>query len=452
MLDFLWNASSFVVALGLLVTVHEYGHYWVARRNGVKVLRFSIGFGKALYKWHNKHGTEFVIALIPLGGYVKMLDERVEDVPSELKNQSFNNKTVLQRMAIIFAGPAANFIFAVVVLWLMFMIGEKAAKPVIGSVDAGSIVEVSGIKAGSQIVNVNGTETLDWNAVNLALVPSIGNKIIDIETVSLDTNIRKSYVLDIEGKQLDQQQQPIFKTLGINRYRPAITTKIAAITAGSAAEFSGLKVGDEVVNIAGEVIDSWEKMVEMIQNNANNPLPFEVMRGDQQVTVTITPAGKKTDKGTLEGFVGVRPYGGIWPQEYIITIEYGVLDAFYQGIEKTGQLIKLSFVMIGKLITADVSVKNLSGPISIAQGAGNSADAGFVKFLWFLALISVNLGVINLLPLPILDGGHLFYYTIELIRGRSVSERAQEIGFKFGAIVLFLLMGIALINDISRLS
>jgi regulator of sigma E protease len=452
MLDFLWNVGSFIVSLGILVTVHEYGHFWVARRNGVKVLRFSIGFGKSIHKWYDKHGTEFVIAMIPLGGYVKMLDDRIDEVPSDLKSQSFNSKSVLQRMAIVFAGPAANFIFAVLVLWVMFQVGERAIKPVIGSVEPQSVVEKSGLTAGMEIVAINGQETLDWNAVNLALVPSIGNDSITIETLSPDTKRRNTFLLDIKNEQLDQQKKMIFQTLGITPFRPKVTTKVAAITKKSAADQAGIKIGDEVISIDGVTLTGWTHMVEMIQNNASNAIPFEVIREGRNQTIMVTPASKKNADGYTEGFVGIAPLGENWPDDSIITIQYGIGEAFYQGIQKTGQLIELSFVMIGKLITADVSVKNLSGPISIAQGAGNSADAGLYKFLWFLALISVNLGVINLLPLPILDGGHLFYYTIELIRGKSVSERTQEIGFKFGAVVLFLLMGIALINDISRLS
>jgi regulator of sigma E protease len=211
-------------------------------------------------------------------------------------------------------------------------------------------------------------------------------------------------------------------------------------------------VGDEIIAINGESITSWLQMVEIIQNNANNPLPFTVIRDGIEQNLTITPQGRKNAEGFVDGFVGVAPVGEPWPESHVVLIKYDIVESFSRGLAKTWEFIEVSFVMIGKLITADISVKNLSGPISIAQGAGNSADAGLVKFLGFLALISVNLGVINLLPLPILDGGHLFYYTIELIRGKSVSERAQEIGFKFGAIVLFLLMGIAIINDITRLS
>ncbi|MFT4925869.1 MAG: regulator of sigma E protease [Phenylobacterium sp.] len=458
MLVFLWNAASFIVALGILVTVHEYGHFWVARRNGVRVERFSIGFGKTLFRWFDKQGTEFVIAAIPLGGYVRMLDGRIDDVPEVIKDQAFNNKTVLQRMAVIFAGPAANFIFAVLVLWLMYLIGEASVKPVVGKVQPDSIAAVSGMQSNSQIVAVNGTDTINWQAVNLALVGSIGDDSLTIDTVTLDeagvtpaNGTPQQYKLDTRQWQFEPDKVSAFDSLGITIFRPRITTEIAQVTDASAAFKAGLIKGDTITAINGEDMQGWRQLVDVVQNNANTALDFTIIRDGQAKTLVVTPEAREGNDGFTQGFVGIAPVGEPWPKAHLITIEYGFFEAFYRGAEKTAQLVKLSFVMIGKLITGDVSVKNLSGPISIAQGAGTSANYGLVPFLSFLALISVNLGVINLLPLPILDGGHLFYYMIELIRGKSVSERTQELGFKFGAIVLFLLMSVALINDISRL-
>ncbi|MFT5161654.1 MAG: regulator of sigma E protease [Alteromonadaceae bacterium] len=456
MLVFLWNLASFVIALGILVTVHEYGHFWVARRNGITVQRFSIGFGKTLFSWHDKLGTEFVIALIPLGGYVKMLDGRIDDVPEEQKSNSFDSKTVYQRMAVIFAGPAANFIFAVLVLWVMYLIGEMSVKPVVSQVKTDSIAFHSGLKNNSQIVAVNGQQTINWQAVNLALVSSIGDPSLTIETQSLDENgladnQSQVFHLDTRQWQFEPDKVSAFDSLGITPFRPRITTEIATITDNSAAAEAGLLKGDRIKAIDNQVVDSWRGLVTIVQNNANNPLVFAIERDGQMIDVNVTPRARQDANGFTQGFVGVGPVGEPWPESYLINIQYGVFDALVHGVEKTAQLVKLSFVMIGKLLTGDVSVKNLSGPISIAQGAGTSANYGFVPFLSFLALISINLGVINLLPLPILDGGHLFFYMIELIRGKSVSERTQELGFKFGAVVLFLLMSIALINDISRL-
>lgn len=451
MLDTLWNITMFVISLGLLVTVHEYGHYWVARRNGVMVKRFCVGFGKIVYSRYDKHGTEFALAAIPLGGYVKMLDERIEHVPQELMNESFNSKSVGQRMAIIFAGPAANFIFAVLILWLMFMWGQIAQKPVIGSIDEGSIMEQAGVKAGSEIISVNGKPTLDWVSVSMALAPSIGEETIIIETLNRETKRAKTYTLDIKGKNLDQQNQIIYKTLGLVPYRPKVLNVVADITKGSAAERAGLLKGDEIVKIGELIKPTWPDMVKLIHLSPDVELPLEVKRDGAIEYLKIIPASREYQGKTI-GFAGIRPVYESFKEEDLVNIQYGPVEAFTKGVTETYDLIKLSFVMLGKLVTAELSLNNLSGPISIAQGAGQSADMGMAKFLWFLALISVNLGVINLLPLPILDGGHLFYYTIELIRGKSVSERTQQIGFFFGAVVLFALMSIALLNDISRLS
>lgn len=451
MLDTLWNIGSFIIALGLLVTVHEYGHFWVARRNGVSVKRFCIGFGKVIYSRFDKHGTEFAVAAIPLGGYVSMLDERIAEVPEALKSHAFNNKSVLQRMAITFAGPAANFIFAIVALWLMYMLGQMQPKPIVGSVDRGSLFEQAGIAAGDEIVEVNGQPTPDWNSVNLAMAPSIGDETMSVETVNRDTKRRTSHIIDIKAHDLDQHDQHLFKTLGLRPFHPQMTVTVAEVTSGSAAQSAGLQAGDVIVKLNDTQKPSWREFVSVVEQSPNMPVLLEVERAGTRQSLELIPQATERE-GKRVGFAGVAPVVAKWRQEDLVNIQYGPVEAIGKGVEKTYELVKLSFVMLGKLITAEVSVRNLSGPISIAQGAGQSADLGFVEFLWFLALISVNLGVINLLPLPILDGGHLFYYTIELIRGKSVSERVQQIGFFFGAVVLLMLMSIALINDITRLS
>lgn len=449
MLDILWNIVSFVLVLGLLVTAHEFGHYWVARRNGVIVKRFCIGFGKVIFSRHDKSGTEFAVAALPLGGYVMWTEEG--ELPESLKEHAYVNKPVLQRMAISFAGPAANFILAVLVLWLMYMVGQVEPKPIVGSVDPGSIIERAGIKPRDEIIKVNGQETLDWTGVNLAMVPSIGGDSMTIETINLDSKRQTSHVLDLKGENLDRQDQSIFRTLGLRPYRPKVSTEVAAVAKGSAAQAADLQVGDKIVKINDIVEPTWVQMVTVIQQNPAQLMRFVIEREGSRIEKEIVPQAVKRG-GREVGVIGVTPVYHQWRDDELVHIQYGPVDALTRGVAKTYDLVKLSFVTIGKLFTQDVSIRNLSGPISIAQGAGYSLDAGFVKFLWFLALISVSLGVINLLPLPILDGGHLFYYTIELIRGKSVSERTQQIGFIFGATVLFCLMGIAMLNDITRLS
>ena len=452
MLDITWNLLFFIIALGILITIHELGHFWVARYYGVKVQRFSFGFGKPLFSWYDKKGTEFVIAPIPLGGYVKMLDKRNEDVPVHMEDQEFTGKSVGQRMAIMFAGPFANFVMAVAVLWLAFMVGQQAAKPVIGSITPDSIIAKAGINVNSQIIEVDGRETLGWRDVNFALVRHIGDEQIPLKVLDLNTNVAKDFVLDIAGEKLDQQGKHIFELLGFLPYRPKVTLELAMVVDGSAGQKGGLKVGDVVQSVDGINIDTWQQLVDIIVQNPGKNSEVIVRREGAIETLFVTADVKTNNDGAKQGQWGVAPQVESWPDEYIVHLKYGFFDSFGQAMGKTGELIDLSFVMIGKLFTADVSIKNLSGPVSIAQGAGNSAERGLFEFLVFLALISVNLGVINLLPVPMLDGGHLFYYTIELIRGKSVSQRAQEIGLMCGAFVLFLLMGISILNDISRLS
>jgi len=456
MLDFLWNLGSFIVALGLLITAHEYGHFYVARRCGVKVERFSIGFGKAIWRRVGKDGTEYVLAMIPLGGYVKMLDERVEDVPEALKDQAFNRKTVWQRIAIVAAGPIANFIFAIVALYFMYLIGVPSLKPVITSTTPGTAAAQIQVTEPMQITAISGQVVRNWEEVNLALVSHIGDESLSVSLTplsglqGLDSSAR-SYTLDTRNWHFDPEKESPITTLGLGIYRPEIDPTIAAISPDSAAAKSELKVGDTLVAINGKNYTDWQAFVDIIQHSANVPVSLTVRRNGEQFNVAVTPLSSKSADGQEIGMLGVSPTQAPWPDNMRLQLEYGPIDSFGIAADKTWQLVAVSFKMIGKLFTGDVSVKNLSGPISIAQGAGSSANYGLVYFLGFLALISVNLGIINLLPLPVLDGGHLLYYFIEVITGKPVPEKVQEIGFRFGAAILLMLMSIALFNDFARL-
>ncbi|NMM41260.1 sigma E protease regulator RseP [Pseudoalteromonas arctica] len=450
MFDFLWNLGSFILALGILVTVHEYGHFWVARKAGVKVLRFSIGFGKPLIKWHDKHDTEYVIAAIPLGGYVKMLDERVDEVPAEQRHLSFNAKSVQARIAIVAAGPMANFIFAIFALAAMYMVGVQSVKPVVGSVNEGSRAEQAGIMPSQQIVKIGDDNIATWQDATFALMASLGDKSVAV-TVRDKQFQEQVKTLNIDGWKLDQQDVPPLASLGIVPFRPQATLTIATISPNSAAADANLQVGDEITTVNGEIITSWAQLVTVIQQSANKSLQFSVKRQDSIELLNVTPQGQRNSDGLLQGFLGVAPVVEKWPDGYIETRHYGPLDSMVLGVTETWRLISLSFDMIGNLITGQVSVKNLSGPVGIAVGAGTSVSYGLVAFLSFLALISVNLGVFNLLPLPVLDGGHLMYYIIELFRKKPVSEKTQELGFKVGALLLIFLTCFALFNDVSRL-
>ncbi|MEL4246891.1 sigma E protease regulator RseP [Shewanella xiamenensis] len=456
MLDFLWNLGSFIVALGLLITAHEYGHFYVARRCGVKVERFSIGFGKAIWRKVGQDGTEYVIAMIPLGGYVKMLDERVEDVPDNLKDQAFNRKSVWQRIAIVAAGPIANFIFAIIALYFMYLIGVPSLKPVITSTTPGTAAAQIQVTEPMQVTAISGQPVRNWEEVNLALVGHIGDDSLTLSLAplnglqGLDTDTR-TYTLDTRQWRFDPEKESPITALGLGVYRPAIEPQIALISEGSAAAKSDMKVGDTLVAINGQQYTDWQAFVDIIQHSANVPVELTVRRNGEQFAISVTPASVKNSDGKDVGVLGVSPAQAQWPENMRLQLEYGPIESFAIAADKTWQLVVVSFKMIGKLFTGDVSVKNLSGPISIAQGAGNSANYGLVYFLGFLALISVNLGIINLLPLPVLDGGHLLYYFVEVITGKPVSEKVQEIGFRFGAALLLMLMSIALFNDFARL-
>lgn len=450
MFEFFWNLASFVIALGILVTVHEYGHFWVARKNGVKVERFSVGFGKALWRKKAADGTEYVVAMIPLGGYVKMLDERIDDVSEQDKDKTFNSKSIYQRIAIIAAGPFANFAFAIFAFYLMFLIGVPSIKPIIGDITPDSIAAIAQVPNDAEIVEVAGNNTRNWQDVNLALVGEIGSDSIIIKAKGNDSQYAKSYELTTKDWAFSPEKQSSLTSLGITPYRPKVYNELARIGKDSPAEEGGLQAGDKLIALNSEPLEEgWLDFSKKIKLYPNQTVNITVERAGILQEFAITPKSVEQN-GKLIGYLGVSPKTDSWPEAYQINISYGVFSAVGESIKRTWNLVTLSFDMIGKLITGDVSVKNLSGPIAIAQGAGDSAGYGFVYFLGFLALISINLGIINLLPLPILDGGHLLYYLIELLTGKPVPENVQEAGFKFGALALLLLMGIALFNDFSR--
>ncbi|TMP73134.1 zinc metallopeptidase RseP [Pseudoalteromonas sp. S1609] len=450
MFDFFWNLGSFILALGILVTVHEYGHFWVARKAGVKVLRFSIGFGKPLLKWHDKYNTEYVIAAIPLGGYVKMLDERVDEVPANQRHLSFNAKSVQARIAIVAAGPMANFLFAIFSLAVMYMVGVQTIKPVVGNVVEGSRAEQAGILPTQQIIKIGDDDISNWQDATFSLMSHLGYKSVAV-TLRNENYQQTTQILNLDGWKLDQQDVPPLSSLGIVPFRPQATLTIAAITKDSAAEQANLQVNDVILAVNGETMSSWQQLVNLITQSANKSLQFSVKRQDSIKTILVTPKSRVVSNGVEQGFLGVAPVVEQWPDDFVETRHYGPLDSIVLGTKETWRLITLSFDMIGNLITGQVSVKNLSGPVGIAVGAGTSVSYGLVAFLSFLALISVNLGVFNLLPLPVLDGGHLMYYIIELFRKKPVSEKTQEFGFKVGALLLIFLTCFALFNDVSRL-
>ncbi|WP_372883125.1 sigma E protease regulator RseP [Psychromonas sp.] len=454
MLSGLWNLGAFIVALSILVAIHEFGHFWVARRCGVKVHRFSIGFGKVLFKWFDKQGTEFAIAAIPLGGYVKMFDGRVDQLSAEDEAFAFDKKTVWQRIAIVSAGPLANFLLAIVAFFFMYMIGVNSAKPIIEKVRPETPMSALQGEKLFKVVAVNEQQVEDWEALNLALVDQIGENHFNITIQPLQDAFGnessepvKTFIIPLENWLFDPKTESVISSLGLIPYRPAIYLEVGQLVEGGPGALAGLQVGDKLLAIDGEKLNNWAQFVEVIQNNAKQTLQLEIERGTMVQRIALIPDVRDGGAGTLQGYIGVSPAVEAYPDEYRVKLQFGPLQAFDRALDKTGQLISLTFNTIIKLVTGDISVKNLSGPVAIAKGAGMSADYGIEYFLGFLALISVNLGLMNLIPLPVLDGGHLLYYFVEVVTGKPVSERVQEIGFKIGAAILMSLMLIAILND-----
>ncbi|EHC96249.1 Membrane-associated zinc metalloprotease, partial [Salmonella enterica subsp. enterica serovar Uganda str. R8-3404] len=410
----------------------------------------------------DRYGTEYVIALIPLGGYVKMLDERAEPVAPELRRHAFNNKTVGQRAAIIAAGPVANFIFAIFAYWLVFIIGVPGVRPVIGEITPNSIAAQAQIELrlvrnlkpqiapGTELKAVDGIETPDWDAVRLQLVSKIGDQQTTVSVAPFGSDQRQDKTLDLRHWAFEPDKQDPVSSLGIRPRGPQIEPVLSEVQANSAASKAGLQAGDRIVKVDGQPLTQWMKFVTFVRDNPGKPLALEIERQGSALSLTLTPDTKSVN-GKAEGFAGVVPKIIPLPEEYKTIRQYGPFSAILEATDKTWQLMKLTVSMLGKLITGDVKLNNLSGPISIAQGAGMSAEFGVIYYLMFLALISVNLGIINLFPLPVLDGGHLLFLAIEKLKGGPVSERVQDFSYRIGSILLVLLMGLALFNDFSRL-
>lgn len=440
-----------LVALGVLVTFHEFGHFWVARRCGVKVLRFSVGFGMPLLRWHDSKGTEFVVAAIPLGGYVKMLDEREGEVPADQLDHAFNRKSVRQRVAIVAAGPIANFLLAMVFFWALAMLGSEQVRPVIGAVESGSIASRAGLSPGQEIIAIDGEPTSGWAAVNLQLVRRLG------ESGSLQVLVREqgSTVDSPRGLVLDKwlkganEPDPIH-SLGIRPWRPALPPVLAEIDPKGPAKAAGLKAGDRLLTFDGKALDDWQQVVDIVRLHPDTKIMLRVERDGAQIDVPVTLAARGESKAPT-GYLGAGVKAVDWPPEMIREVSYGPVAAIGEGARRTWTMSVLTLDSLKKMLFGELSVKNLSGPITIAKVAGASAQSGIADFLNFLAYLSISLGVLNLLPIPVLDGGHLLFYLIEWARGRPLSDRVQGWGIQIGISLVVGVMLLALVNDLGRL-
>ncbi len=440
---------AFIISLGILVSIHEWGHFWVARKMGVKILRFSIGFGRPLLTWHDKQGTEFVLALIPLGGYVKMLDEREGDVPESSLHMTFNRKNVWARIAIVIAGPVANFILAVVALWLMYLIGIKTIVPTIGRVIPSSPAAKADLTANARIVAIDGKTVKSWNDINLALATHIGESAPFPVTTQLPTG-EQTHMVSIQQWPRSLEHQSLLEILGVETWFPTVPSVIGKVIPGLPADKAGLKQNDKILTINDQPVHDWSAMVKMVRSHPNVPLHFEILRNRQTVSLTITPE-KQVQGDAMTGFIGAEVKPVHWPDNQIVNLSYNPVTALSVAISETISLAHMTIHSLIKLITGILSLNNLSGPITIAKVAGESLRSGFESFLYFIAMLSVSLGVINLLPVPALDGGHLFYFLIEAVRGRPVSQKIQTFGLQLGIIIVLCVMLLALYNDFSRL-
>ena len=443
-MSFLWSLASFIVVIGVLVFVHEYGHFWAARKCGVKIHRFSIGFGKVLWSRKDKYETEFAVSMIPLGGYVKMLDERNETVPPELKSQAFNSKTVLQRAFIIIAGPLANFLFAIFAYWVIYLVGIPSVKPVIAEVQPNSIAAQAQIQPNMQIIAVDGEATPDWESINLQLATKIGSAQVTLTMKNFEDNVQQVKTLNLSGWRFNPEKESAFGSLGIKPVGGIVEMKISKLIENSPAQKAGLQIGDRVFTSEGEPIE-WETFVTNIQKG--DVLKLVIEREGQTFPLELKPELNDKDKW----FVGIAPTFHEVAEKYRTELKYDMLEALQKGVEKTFQLVWVTVKVIGKLLTGDLSLTNLSGPISIAKGAGVSSQIGLVYYLSFMALISVNLGIMNLFPLPVLDGGHLVFLAAEGIMRKPLSEKIQEVSYRIGATLLLMLTLFALFNDFTRL-
>ena len=443
---------AFIVALGVLIVVHEYGHYLVARLCGVKVLRFSVGFGKTLFvRRTGKDQTEWVIAVVPFGGYVKMLDEREGPVEAHEADRAFNRQSVWRRFAIVVAGPVANFLFAIAVYAGLFMYGLPEARPVVGNPPEGSMAAAAGLRAGDTVRAVDGEAITTWQELRWrVLQQALQRQSLRLELLDERGHLRDA-TLDLRSFPADEVEGDALERVGLRLYRPPLEPVIGQVVGGSAAERAGLAPGDRVLSADGKPVESWDALVALVQARPETPLRLTLERNGVRQDLEVTPSAVTAGQKRI-GRIGAAPQIPAAHAERMTTrVQHGLGEALWKGVAKTGDIAVFSLKMLGKMLMGEVSWRHLSGPVTIADFAGQSAQMGWISYLTFLALISISLGVLNLLPIPLLDGGHLMYYAIEVVKGKPVSERAMELGQRVGLALLLVMMAFAFYNDLNRL-
>jgi len=443
---------AFVVALGVLIVFHELGHYVVARFFGVKVLRFSFGFGRPL--WRTRRGrdqTEWVIAALPLGGYVKMLDEHEGPVAAEEAHRAFNRQNVRRRIAIVAAGPVANFLLAIAFYWMLFVGGVQEAKPIVGAPQAGTAAAAAGLVRGETILKINGEPMTTWQQVRWRLLQlAVEKQPAQLEVIDAKQHLA-TRTLDLSAFDLEGFENDPLARVGVTLDWPDSDPIVGEVVKGDVAERGGLRSGDRIVSIDGREMRLWEDVVKAVRRSPDRAVQFVVLRNGERMEITLRPAAVR-ENGERFGRIGA---GGKadpeWRKSRVIKVHYGPVAALGKAIDRTWETSAFSLKMLGKMVVGQVSWKNLSGPVTIADYAGQSAQLGLGAYVAFLALISISLGVLNLLPIPLLDGGHLLYYVVEIFKGSPVSERTMELGQRLGLTLLLFLMAFAIFNDFNRL-
>jgi regulator of sigma E protease len=463
------SIAALIVTISILVTIHEYGHYWVARRCGVRVLRFSVGFGKPLFTWRGKPvpvtaipdgqeiktrtnelvGTEFVIAAIPLGGYVKMLDEREGFVADDELHMAFNRKSVKQRIAIVLAGPLANFLLAIVAYWILFTVGVTGIVPLLGDIDVNSQAGIAGFARGQEIIQVDGEDTQTWSEVNLQLFRRIGDTGRIHFEVKAPFNEHRNLSIPIETWLSDAETPYPTTTLGLMLDSPTVPAVIGRLVEGGRALGAGLQVGDQILASDSTAIENWDQLVDIIKTSPNRELQLEVRRDGTRIFVSLIPE-RITRDGAEIGYIGAAARFPEIPEEMQRIVRHSIFIAWMPAIAKTWDMSLFTLDSIRKMILGAISTSNLSGPITIAKVASASARSGLESYIGFIAILSISLGVLNLLPIPVLDGGHFLYYLVELISGHPVSERIQVLGMQLGIFIIVSIMLLAFYNDLAR--
>ncbi len=450
MLETLQTVLIALATFAIVVTVHEYGHFLVARLNGVKVLRFSIGFGRSLVTWRGRAGTEYVIAALPLGGYVRMADEREGDVDEADLPLAFNRQPVWSRMAIAAAGPIANFLLAVVVLWALFLRGEAGLVPLVGAVEPESLADMAGLESGHEIVSIDGRMTPTVSAVNFALLERLGDSgQLSVAIKGPGSDVSRESSVSIFQWLKDQEEPNLLEAFGVSIQLPLVIPRVGGLSEDGAAIEAGFQVNDLIIAADGEDMTLWMDWVQHVRARPDMATSVIVERAGVRQDLVVTPAPIDA-AGEIVGAVGMSVSLPEIPEAQQRRFERGPLEALWAALERTGDLVGFTFTSISRMLQGLISPANLSGPLTIAQVAASTAEAGWVAWFGFVALLSVSLGALNLLPIPVLDGGHLVFYVIEALIGRPLPERVQLVGYQMGLVMVLSIMVFALYNDISK--